>query len=92
MKITLESTDLDCYLITAEDGRDKLIQSDCDYPGIASTFGWKVSDLINKKIRMLKFNGGGFEKERFKPNKLSQFDTPTSAAFKRFAEKIKKEL
>jgi|ERR1039457_681237 hypothetical protein len=49
MKITLESTDLDCYLITAEDGRDKLIQSDYDYPGIASTFGWRVSSLINKK-------------------------------------------
>jgi hypothetical protein len=46
----------------------------------------------SKKIRMLKFSGGGFEKERFKPNKLSQFDTPTSAAFKRFAEKLKKEL
>src|SRR5665213_656669 len=54
MKITLESTDLDCYLITAEDGRDKLIQSDYDYPGIASTFGWSVSDLINKKKKVCK--------------------------------------
>jgi hypothetical protein len=40
MKITLENGDCGCYLIVAEDGRDILIQSDWDYPGIASTFGW----------------------------------------------------
>lgn len=31
------------YLIVNDDGRDILIQTDWDYPGIASTFGWSVS-------------------------------------------------
>jgi len=41
MKITLQKGDFGfTYLVVAEDGRDILIQSDWDYPGIASTFGW----------------------------------------------------
>jgi hypothetical protein len=40
MKITLEQGDFGTYLVVAEDGRDILIQTDFDYPGIASTFGW----------------------------------------------------
>ena len=44
MKITLERGDFSTYLIVAEDGRDILIQTDFDYPGIASTFGWSPCD------------------------------------------------
>lgn len=41
MRITLERGDFGfTYLVVAEDGRDTLIQSDRDYPGLASTFGW----------------------------------------------------
>lgn len=39
--ITLESGQFGWdYLIVADDGRDVLIQSDTDYPGLAMTFGW----------------------------------------------------
>ncbi len=40
MKITLEQGDFGTYLVVAEDGQDILIQTDFDFPGIASTFGW----------------------------------------------------
>lgn len=43
MKITLDSNPSDapgCLKIVAEDGRDILIQTDWDLPGVASTFGW----------------------------------------------------
>jgi hypothetical protein len=41
MKITLESGQFGWdYLIRAEDGQDVLVQTDCDYPGVAQTFGW----------------------------------------------------
>lgn len=41
MKITLQKGAFGfTYLVVAEDGRDILIQSDWDYPSIASTFGW----------------------------------------------------
>ena len=42
MKITLEDGDFGTYLLIAEDGRDILIQTDWDYPGIASSFGWQA--------------------------------------------------
>ncbi len=32
-------------LIVAEDGRDILVQTDFDYPGFASTFGWSVHNV-----------------------------------------------
>jgi len=41
IKITLQSGDFGTYLLVAEDGRDLLIQTDWDFPGIASTFGWR---------------------------------------------------
>ncbi len=31
--------------IVADNGRDILIQTDWDWPGIASTFGWSVRDI-----------------------------------------------
>lgn len=40
MKITLEEGDFGTYRLEAEDGRDLLIQTDFDFPGIAATFGW----------------------------------------------------
>lgn len=40
MTINLQQGDHGTYLVVAEDGRDILIQTDFDYPGIASTFGW----------------------------------------------------
>lgn len=30
--------------IVAEDGRSVLIQTDWDYPGVASSFGWSIRD------------------------------------------------
>jgi hypothetical protein len=42
MNITLENGDFGTYLLIAEDGRDILIQTDWDYPGIASSFGWQA--------------------------------------------------
>lgn len=45
MKITLQSGDFGWdYVIEAEDGRDVLIQTDWDYPGTASTFGFVPCD------------------------------------------------
>ena len=43
MKITLDANPDDapcCIKIIAENGEDRLIQTDWDYPGIASAFGW----------------------------------------------------
>lgn len=31
--------------ILAEDGRSVLVQTDWDYPGVASTFGWSMRDV-----------------------------------------------
>jgi len=42
MRITLQRGDYGTYLIVAEDGRDILIQTDWDFPGTASTFGWQA--------------------------------------------------
>jgi hypothetical protein len=42
MKMTLESGQFGWdYLLVSEDGRDILIQTDWDYPGTASNFGWQ---------------------------------------------------
>ncbi len=38
--ITLREADCGAFLLVAEDGREVLIQTDWDYPGVASTFGW----------------------------------------------------
>ena len=40
MKITLQSGDFGSYLLVGDDGQNRLIQTDWDFPGIASTFGW----------------------------------------------------
>lgn len=42
MKIKLKSGEFgwDYLLVNTETGKDILIQSDWDYPGIASAFGW----------------------------------------------------
>lgn len=48
MKITLDSNPDDapcCLKIVAEDGRDLLIQTDWDFPGVASTFGWSPASV-----------------------------------------------
>lgn len=47
MKITLDSNPEDapcCLKIVAEDGRDLLVQTDWEWPGVASSFGWSVAD------------------------------------------------
>jgi len=38
--ITLTAERFGCYLLTSEDGRDILIQTDWDHPSVATTFGW----------------------------------------------------
>lgn len=43
MKITLQANPADapcCVKIIAEDGQERLIQTDWDFCGVASTFGW----------------------------------------------------
>ena len=48
MKITLDANPDDapcCIKIIAENGEDRLIQTDWDYPGIASSFGWSIRDV-----------------------------------------------
>ncbi|MGE0536627.1 MAG: hypothetical protein AB7O68_16775 [Pirellulales bacterium] len=40
MLITLEQGPPCCYVVRAEDGRSLLIQTDWDYPALASVFGW----------------------------------------------------
>lgn len=48
LKITLDSNPSDasgCIKILASDGRDILIQTDWDFPGIATTFGWSTKQV-----------------------------------------------
>lgn len=40
MKITLENGPFSTFLLRAADGRSVLIQTDYDFPGVASSFGW----------------------------------------------------
>ncbi len=40
MTLTLQNGDFGAYLLIAEDGQELLVQTDWDFPGIASTFGW----------------------------------------------------
>lgn len=52
MKITLDSNPSDapcCLKITAENGQYLLVQTDWDWPGIASTFGWSIESVQNAK-------------------------------------------
>lgn len=42
-KITLEQGDFGTYLIVSDGGADRLVQTDWDYPGVASSFGWSPS-------------------------------------------------
>lgn len=35
----------DCLKIVAADGRDLLVQTDWDYPGVATSFGWDISTV-----------------------------------------------
>lgn len=45
MNITLESGSFGWdYAIVADDGRDILVQTDYDYPGLALAFGWSGDD------------------------------------------------
>ena len=41
MTIKLERNVAGTFLLVAADGRDILIQSDWDFPGTASSFGWE---------------------------------------------------
>ena len=41
MKITLEDGPVSTFLLKAADGRSILIQTDYDFPGVASTYGWQ---------------------------------------------------
>lgn len=48
MKITLDANPSDapcCLKIIADDGRDLLVQTDWDWPGIASTFGFSLASV-----------------------------------------------
>ncbi|MBC7854309.1 MAG: hypothetical protein IAF94_12825 [Pirellulaceae bacterium] len=41
MKITLADGPVSTFILKAPDGRSILIQTDYDFPGVASTFGWQ---------------------------------------------------
>ena len=41
MSVTLDRGDLGIFLVRGEGGREILIQTDWDFPGVAATFGWK---------------------------------------------------
>jgi hypothetical protein len=41
MKITLVDGPVSTFLLEAPGGRSTLIQTDFDFPGVASTFGWQ---------------------------------------------------
>lgn len=48
MQITLEANPTDapcCVKIKADDGRDHLVQTDYDWPGVASVFGWSMGSV-----------------------------------------------
>jgi hypothetical protein len=40
MRIALREGDFGTFLVVASNGRNILVQSDFDFPGLASTFGW----------------------------------------------------
>jgi hypothetical protein len=40
MKISLREGHVGTFRVAAADGRDLLVQTDWDFPGLASTFGW----------------------------------------------------
>ena len=40
MKIALHEASFSTFSLVADNGREILIQSDWDFPGLASTFGW----------------------------------------------------
>jgi hypothetical protein len=42
MKIRLEEADAGTFLLVGDDDRDLLVQTDWDFPGVASTFGWSA--------------------------------------------------
>lgn len=44
MQITLETSPPCAYILRAESGQTVLIQTDWDFPGAASTFGWMSCD------------------------------------------------
>lgn len=45
MRITLSRGRPLGYVLTAEDGRSVLVQTDWDYPGVASSFGFNLADV-----------------------------------------------
>ena len=40
MRITLEEGDFSSYIVRSESGEDLLVQTDWDFSGVASSFGW----------------------------------------------------
>lgn len=42
MRITLQEGDFGTFLLHSEDGRDLLVQTDWDFPAVASAFGWSA--------------------------------------------------
>ena len=42
MKITLLEGDFGTFCLVADNGKSVLVQTDFDFPGVASTFGWSA--------------------------------------------------
>jgi hypothetical protein len=51
MRITLQDGPLNRLLVVADDGRSLLVQTDWDYPGVASTFGWSIRAVQQAHVR-----------------------------------------
>jgi hypothetical protein len=59
MRITLVHPDNApnfCYVIRADDGRERFIQTDTDYPGTASSFGWSLSTVRPKELDQMELD------------------------------------
>lgn len=54
-KITLDADTSDCpgcvCKVLADDGRSRLVQSDYEAPGVASSFGWSVRRVRRKRCQ-----------------------------------------
>lgn len=67
MKITLDANPSDapcCVKIEAEDGRSRLIQTDWDYPAVASVFGWD-KNKVQKDYKRGRIQGDYSASESF---------------------------
>jgi len=47
--ITLHRAPFGTYRIVAQDGQDLLVQTDYDFPSLATTFGWDITSVPGRR-------------------------------------------